>query len=257
MRSCSDIVDHDGPHAAEIKSAQERAGAQLAGTAEVHQQLHQRRAQLAELARKFVGAGEFFGVVLARQKVDAAVAQRIEQFVEGRAQAAALFFRIDALCAVLNRQRDAEHLRRFVVAEVADEVARRSASRSALGEQDVDREADARAVARFRRAAPADTRAVAAICSALPDRVNASQSKQSSTPRGDCWPLPITDFSLPGCSFLTSRVQESGFARRLPPASTKMVSAREPDVRRCAWRRRRCPDKPGRRAARVRVRSAP
>ena len=113
-----------GPDAGKIESAQKWIGAQLAGPAQIHQEAHRARAELAEFTRKFVDGGKFIGVVLASEKYQALVAQCAKKFVEGRGETARFFFGVDAalLAIAAQRQRHAQHLGDFLVRQIADKI---------------------------------------------------------------------------------------------------------------------------------------
>ena len=77
-----DVLDDDGLHAREIEPAQERVDLQRARFAELEEELDDRRAEFTELAWEFVGAGLVFVAVLAREELNAACGQRLEQRLE-------------------------------------------------------------------------------------------------------------------------------------------------------------------------------
>ena len=90
------LVDDDGAHAGEVESAEKRSDGQLAGLAEVHQELHHGGADLAELARELVGAGLFGGIGFAAEEFGPGVGQGMEEAFEIGGQARRLLFAVDA-----------------------------------------------------------------------------------------------------------------------------------------------------------------
>ena len=214
------FVHHHRTHAGEIESAQERARGQLAGTAHVDHELHQRIARLAHFARKFICAADLLEIVVARRKNGPLVAQRVEQIVEVPGEAAGFLFRVYAgLLRGPHGHGHAEDLARFLIGKCADEIGEEwQAVR--LGEEDVDRESDAERLCDICETG-------LQIAGGCRDRIGALREKdsrltQSSTARGDCAP-PLSDFSLPGCRRFTRRIQLPGSPRMAPPASTSAV----------------------------------
>jgi len=76
------FLHHYGTNAGEVEAPQEGACPQLAGPANIHQELHDGRAQLAEFAREFIRAWHLLRVALAREQRDAVIGKRIEYVVE-------------------------------------------------------------------------------------------------------------------------------------------------------------------------------
>jgi hypothetical protein len=140
------LGDENRAHAREVEAAQEGIGAQLAGAAQIDHELDHRVAHLAKLARELVGEGQFLGIVLAPQKLDALVANGMEQFVENPRQAFGFFLRVHALPQRrAYRERGAEHLRGLFVVQRADPFGE-ELQPVHLGEQHIDREVDAQSL---------------------------------------------------------------------------------------------------------------
>ena len=137
------VVHNDRAHSGEVETAQERARRQLARAANVHQQLHQRGADLAELPGEFVSAWQFIGIVLARQKFIPFVAERVEDSGKGPVDALGLFFRINT-AAVLRAdgKSDAQHLLRLFIAQRPHVVGKERQTIRAR-EKHIDRQTDA------------------------------------------------------------------------------------------------------------------
>ena len=137
------LVDNHRAYAREIESAQERPGAQLAGTAQVHQELYGGRPQLAEFARELVGRRKFGRVRFARQEFGAGIGQRAEQALEILRQPGSLLLAVYAFGAPGHHgQRDAEHLAGLFGIQIANVF---QAERQAVhpGEEHVDGQVDA------------------------------------------------------------------------------------------------------------------
>ena len=62
------FIHHDRPDTGKVEAAQERPHGQLAGAAQLHQEAHQRLADLAELARELVNAGQLDRPRLSRDR---------------------------------------------------------------------------------------------------------------------------------------------------------------------------------------------
>ncbi len=137
------IRDRYGPDTGEVEAAKKRIDAQLAGAAQVHQELHRGVAQLAKLAREFVHRPQFRGIAFARQKRQSLAAEAAEQRFESGGQAPRFLFREYAalLAHSAQRERHAQHLLDFFVGQVAYEVAERREAID-LAEHDVDRQPD-------------------------------------------------------------------------------------------------------------------
>ena len=136
------LID-DGAHTGEVESAQKRSDGQLAGLAQVHQELHHGGADLAELARKFVGAGLFGGIGFAAEEFRPRVGQGMEEAFEIGGQARRLLFAVHAAGAhIAHGDGDAQHLGGFLVGQVADELGEERQPVH-LGEEHIDRQIDA------------------------------------------------------------------------------------------------------------------
>ena len=77
------VRDGDRPNPGEVEPAKEGAGAQLAGPAQVHEQLDKQGPELPELPRKLVDGGQFGGIKLLRKQMDAPVGKRMEEVIKG------------------------------------------------------------------------------------------------------------------------------------------------------------------------------
>ena len=80
------LVDDDGPHAGEVKSSKKRSDGQLAGLAEVHQELHHGGTDFAEFAWKLVGAGLFGGIGFSAEKFGPGVGQTLNEIAAAHAR---------------------------------------------------------------------------------------------------------------------------------------------------------------------------
>ena len=137
------ILHDDGTNAGEIKTSQKRADSQLAWPAEIHEELHQAVAQLAELARKLIRARNFLRIVFPRQESDAVIRQRIEYCIKCSTEPFAFLLGVNAACILLpQRQRCAQHLSGFFRRQIAHEILEKRQPVH-LGKQHVHRETDA------------------------------------------------------------------------------------------------------------------
>ena len=142
----------DDALADEIKAAEERAGAEMAGAAEVHEKLDERLAKFSKFAWEFVDAGLAVTVAFTAEETGAAFGKSEEDGLEGGGQAAGFLLGVDAgTCRTGEGQGCAEDLRSFFIVEGAGELFE---IRDAIGavEEDIDGEADSHVVGKFFKA---------------------------------------------------------------------------------------------------------
>ena len=117
-RGGGSVAECHGPDAGKVQASQVRIGAQLAGAAEIHQELNQHGAHLTELARELVNGGKFRGVVFARQEIGAMIGQREREIREDIVQAFCLALGINAGGTSGHGERYAKHLCSFLFGEI-------------------------------------------------------------------------------------------------------------------------------------------